>query len=462
MALLVTSCMLGPDYSRPEMDVPAAFRSHGAGNSRESLANLPWWKVFKNKDLQNIIAESLENNKDLKGAIARVEQAREAVTITNAPMFPWADYNAGASKGANSVMGQSTSMNGMTSTSGTYGAGISWQIDMWGKIRRQTEAAQAQYLATEEAQRGVMLSLVSQVALYYLQLIELDQELVITKKTMLSFEKSLDLFRQRNEGGIGNILEVSSAEAALAAAAAQAPMIENQIAQVENALCILLGRTPGNIKRSGSLNDIQNTLRIPAGMPCDLLNRRPDLRQAEQALRVANANIGVTITEYFPSFSLTSSVGQVSSDLSKVNFKNSASWGLGANMTGPLFRAGALSASERQAKAAFMEAKSSYEQTMLTALSEVSNSLIERRKMVDVISNREQAVKAYTQSVSTSFELFGGGLSSYYEVLQAQQNLFPVEIALSQSRLIYAQTVVKLYAALGGGWNMNNDQFKRK
>ena len=462
MALLVTSCMLGPDYQRPEMEVPAAFRTAGGGHATgASLADLPWWKVFKNKDLQNLITEALDNNKDLKAAIARSAQAQESVTITQAPLFPWASYNGGLSKGANSVMGNATSANGATMTSGTYGAGISWQLDLWGKVRRQTEAAEAQFLATEEAQRGIMLSLVSQVAMYYLHLIELDQELQITRNTVTSFEDSLTIFKQLQQGGIGDSLQVSSAEAALAAAAAQIPLVENQISQIENAICILTGRSPGKIKRSGSLNDIQSTVRVPAGMPCDLLNRRPDLRQAEQALRVANANIGVAITEYFPSFSLTTSAGQVSSQLSQATTKNSAFWGLGADMTGPIFRAGALTASERQAKAAFMESKANYEQTMLTALGEVSNSLIERQKLMDVIPAREKSVEAYTKAVSLSRDRYKTGLSSYYEVLTAQQNLFPVEIALSQTRLSYAQTIVKLYVALGGGWVLNNEQFKR-
>lgn len=461
-ALLVSSCMLGPNYERPQMDVPAAFRSAGGSDSSEaSIADLPWWKVFKNKDLQNLISDSLENNKDLKAAIARCEQAREAVTITQSPMFPWMDYNGGLSKGANSAMGQPTAMGGTTTTAGSYGAGVSWQLDLWGKVRRQTEAATAQYLGTEEARRAIMLSLVGQVSMYYLQLIELDEELAITKKTVVSFEESLKLFREQMVGGISDILQVSSAEAALAAAAAQVPLIETQIGQMENAISILTGRTPGSIKRSGGLDDIQSTVGVPSGMPCDLLNRRPDLRQAEQALRTANANVGVAITDYFPSFNLTSSVGQVSGELSKMNFNNSASWGIGANMTGPLFRAGALNASERQAKAAFMEAKSNYEKTMLTALGEVSNSLIERKKLVDVISNREQSVKSYTTAISASRDRFKIGLSNYYEVLQAQQNLFPVEIALSQSRLAYAQTIVKLYTALGGGWGMDNEKFKR-
>lgn len=462
-ALLACSCMLGPDYQRPDMDVPAAFRNPGGKVTSESIADLPWWKVFRNSELRKLISDALENNKDLSAAVARVEQARESVTITESPLFPNLNYQGGLSRGRNYISGNPSPFGagGSTNTSGMYGLGVSWELDLWGKIRRQTEASVAQYLATEEARRGVMLSLVTQVSMYYLQLLELDTELTITKKTVASFEDSLKIFQDLLTGDVGTVLETSSAEAALSAAAAQVPLIETQIAQIENALSILTGRAPGKIKREGSLNDVHQTVSIPSGIPCELMNRRPDLRQAEQQLRAANANIGVAITNYFPSFSLTSATGQVSASLKDATMKGSKYWGLGADMTGPLFRAGALNASERQAKAAFMEAKSNYEQTMLKALGEVSDSLISRKKLVEVIFSRERSVKANELAVSTSKARFKEGVSNYYEVLKAQQDLFSVEIALSQTRLAYAQTVVKLYSALGGGWNLDNDAFKK-
>ena len=452
LALSVMSCTMGPDYVAPELNVPEVYRS-SQKKTDSSIADLPWWKVFKNSGMKNIIEDCLENNKDLAMAVARCEQARETVAITRSDMFPQLDYQAGAGRGKNSAFGATSPTQGMTTNSGVYGGNISWYLDIWGKVRRQTEASMAQYLATEEARHGVVLSLVGQAALYYLQLLELDEELRITHKTIKSFQISLDLFQSQLEGGVGDILQVSSAQAALAAAAAQVPLIETQIAQTENALSILMGKPPGKISRQGSLEDIDSSVHIPTGIPAQLLGRRPDLRQAEQSLRAANAQVGVAITNYFPSISLTSSLGQVSADLSKMTTKNSASWGLGANLTGPLFTAGALSASERQAKAAFQEAKVAYEKAMLNALGEVSNTLISRQKLVEVIAHRESSVKAYSTSVEASMDRFKQGLANYYEVLQAQQNLFPMEVSLCQSRLAYAQSFVRLYMALGGGWN---------
>lgn len=459
IALVTSSCMFGPDYNRPDMDVPAAFRtSEGKKATNESLADLPWWKVFKNRELQNLIEEALNNNKDLHAAISRAEQAREAAVITRSPIFPTLGYNGSTARGRN----YPSASGGGTATSGSYNLSASWEIDLWGKIRRQTEASMAEYLATEEARRGIMLSLVSQVSMYYLQLIELDTELAITLRTVKSFEESLGLFKEQFEGGVGDVLQLSSAEAALASAAAQEPIIKTNIAQIENALSILTGRSPGKIKRNGSLNDIQRAVSIPAGIPAELLNRRPDLRQSEQQLRAANARVGVAISNYFPSINLTGSAGQVSGDLRRTTTSSTAQWGLGANLTGPLFQGGALTAGERQAKAAFMEAKSNYEQTMLKALGEVSDALIERRNLVKVIEQREKSTKAYSTAVDASKDRFKVGMSSYYEVLKAQQDMFPVELSLAQSKLSYAQTVVKLYIALGGGWNMDNDQFSRK
>lgn len=452
--------MMGPNYERPDMDVPAAFRNAN-GSSDESLADLPWWKVFKDKTLQSLISDALQNNKDLNAAIARAEQAYETITITEAPLFPNVGYQAGVSHGKNSTLGNPASTNGKIVSPVSFGASASWYLDFWGKVRRQSEAATASYLATEEARRALMLSLVGQVATYYLQLIEIDQELEITKKTVASFEESLKLFQAQLAGGLGDVLQVSSAEAALASAAAQIPVLETKRAQIENAICLLTGRGPGSINRSGSFDLVSQSVNIPAGIPSALLNRRPDIRQAEQRLRASNAQVGVAIANYFPSISLTSNIGTVSADLTSLNAKTNSSWGIGANLTGPLFQAGALTASERQAKSAFMEAKAGYEQSVLTALGEVANALVERQKLVDVIKQREASVTAYQTAVTASRDRFRTGLSSYYEVLTAQQNLFPVEVALAQSRLAYAQTVVKLYLALGGGWNYDNVSFTK-
>lgn len=451
--------MFGPRYDRPDMEVPAAFR--GASANDVSVADLPWWKVFKNPDLQSLLSDTYSHNRDLKAMMASVEQARQYVTVAQAPLFPWANYGGSVSKGANSAAGNLTSNGGRTLEPGAIQAGASWELDLWGKTRRQTEAAVADYLASEEGQRNLMLSLLSQIANGYLQLLQLDEQLSITKNSVESYKKSHRMFTQQMEGQIGDKLQVASAEAALAASQAQIPMIEAQISSLENTLSVLAGRTPGPVKRSGSLRQLGDTVRIPSGVPAQILNRRPDIRQKEQLLRSANAKIGVAIANYFPSISLTAEGGFVTSDLRNVVGKSSG-WGVNANMTGPLFQAGSLRASERIAKEAFINAKNSYEQTVLSALAEVSSTLIQRTKLTSVTTHQEQAVNAYMTAMNASWERFETGLSDYFEVLYAQQNLFPAQIALSQYRYQYALSIVQLYTALGGGWNLSTKQMLTK
>lgn len=451
--------MFGPRYERPDTDVPAAFR--GSSPSESSVADLPWWKVFKNSDLQNLLSDTYSHNRDLKAMMASVEQARQYVTVAQAPLFPWANYGGAVSKGANSAMGNLTNNGGRTLEPASFDAGASWELDIWGKTRRMTESAVAEYLATEEAQRNLMLSLLSQVASGYLQLLQLDEQLAIMQNSVESYTESYRLFKEQMEGEVGDKLQVASAEAALAAAQAQIPMIESQISSLENTLSVLAGRAPGKIRRSGSLQQLGNAVSIPSGIPAQVLNRRPDIRQKEQLLRSANAKIGVAIANYFPSISLTAQTGMVTSDLRNVVGKSGA-WSVTSNLNGPLFQAGSLRASERMAKEAFLNAKNSYEQTVLNALGEVSSTLIQRNKYSSVNSGQERAVNAYMTAMSSSMERYKAGLSDYFEVLYAQQNLFPAQIKLSQYRYEYAASIVKLYTALGGGWNLTTKQMLTK
>ncbi|MEG0025264.1 MAG: efflux transporter outer membrane subunit [Akkermansia sp.] len=453
--LCVSSCMFGPTYNRPEMDIPAAFRSTGSSDS--SVADLPWWKVFKNSDLQSLISDTYSHNRDLKAMMASVEQARQYVTVAQAPLFPWAGYGGSASKGANSAMGNLTNNGARTMQPGAVQASASWELDLWGKTRRQTESAIAEYLATEEAQRNLMLSLMGQVANGYLQLLQLDEQLSIMKDSVASYTESYRLFKEQMEGEVGDKLQVASAEAALAASQAKIPLLEAEIVSMENTLSVLAGRAPGKIKRSGNLMQLGNAVNIPAGIPAQILNRRPDIRQQEQYMRSANAKVGVAIANYFPSISLTAQSGLVTSDLRHVVGKSGA-WGVNANMTGPLFQAGSLRASERMAKQEFINAKNAYEQTVLNALSEVSSTLVLRNKLSSVTTDQNRAVAAYMTAMTASMERYRAGLSDYFEVLYAQQNLFPSQIQLSQYKYQYAQTLVNLYIALGGGWKMNSQQ----
>lgn len=452
-AVTAPSCMMGPDFKPVDMPMPAAFR--GASVSTESIADLPWWKVFKNKDLQSLLTDTYNNNRDLKAAMARVEKARQYITITEAPLFPWASYAGALSKGANYTNGGVMQTTGDTLTPGGVNGGISWELDIWGKTRRMTEAARADYLASEEGQRALMLSLLRQVGDTYLQLLQLDEQLVILQKAVASYSECLRLFDEQLVGEVGDGLQVASAKAALASSQAQIPAIEAQISNLENAVSVLAGRTPGPVKRSGKLKDLGASITVPAGIPAYILSRRPDIRQKEYQLRAANADVGVAIANYFPSISLTAAGGIASADLSHVQ-GNRGGWGLGTNLTGPLFQAGKLSASEKAAKAEFLAAKNDYEQTVLNAMSEVSSTLIQRSKLRYITSIQAEAVDAYNTAVSLSFERFRTGLSNYIEVLYAQQNLYPAQIQLTQYYYQHASTLVSLYTALGGGWNMSD------
>ncbi len=457
VAMSLSSCMLGPDFKSVDMPMPSAFR--GASATTESLADLPWWKVFKNRDLQNLLTETYNNNRNLLATIARVEQARHQITIDQAPMFPWINFGGNASKGKNYNSGNMYPSGNTTNSPAGGQATVSWELDIWGKTRRMTESARAEYFASEEGQRNLMLSLLKQVADSYLQLLELDEQVQITKASIASYSESLRLFNEQLLGGVGDKLQIASAEAALAASQAQLPALESQIASLENSISVLAGRAPGPVKRSGSLREIAFSVKVPTGLPAYILCRRPDIRQSEQKLRSANAQIGVAIANYFPSISLTGAGGGVSADLSKLsNNSFKSGWGVTGNLTGPIFQAGKLVATERAAREAFNAAKNDYEQTVLSALSEVSTTLIQRDKLRSITSSQERAVQAYQTAVNLSLEKYKEGLSTYIDVLYAQQNLFPAQNKLATYYYQQASTLVVLYTALGGGWNMSAKQ----
>lgn len=451
-AFAASSCMMGPDFKPVDMPMPAAFR--GAPAATESIADLPWWKVFKNKDLQDLLTDTYNNNRDLKATMARVEKARQYITITEAPLFPWADYSGSVSKGSNYTGGSIAQTTGTTLTPGAIDAGISWELDIWGKTRRMTEAARADYLASEEGQRALMLSLLRQVADSYLQLLQLDEQLAIVQKSVESYSESLRLFDEQLEGQVGDGSRDGFRQGGLPPPSPDSRH-SGQIANLENAVSVLAGRAPGHIRRSGSTRDIAYNVKVPAGIPAYILSRRPDVRQSEYQLRAANAEVGVAIANYFPTISLTAAGGLASADLRHVQGRRGG-WGLGANLTGPLFQAGKLTASEKAAKAEFLAARNDYEQTVLNALAEVSSTLIQRDKLRSITATQSEAVEAYHTAVKLSFERYRTGLSNYIEVLYAQQNLYPAQIQLSQYYYQHASTLVSLYTALGGGWNMSH------
>jgi multidrug efflux system outer membrane protein len=451
LSLCLAGCAVGPKYQRPPLDVPAGFRHEPAAATTNSLADLPWWSVFKDAALQDLIRTALTNNYDLRLAVARVDQARAILAGNRSLFFPMLNYNGMASRGKN-VVDNNPFANG--ATEGYYVADIqaSWEIDLWGRIRRLNESARAQMFASQEARRGIMVSLVSQVAEAYFQLLALDQEMDIAKRTTNSFGESLTIFSERLTGGVASKLETSAAQAALASAAATVPDLERQIDVQENLINVLLGRNPGPVPRSHALLQEHLPPVVPAGLPSALLERRPDVREAEQDLRSANAQVGAAVADYFPQITLTGLLGAVSPELSSITGGSANAWSLAAGVTGPLFRAGQLSAARHLALAAREQARLRYQQTVLNAFREVSDQLMARQKFADQRVQQQIAVQAYEVAVQVSKERYVAGRASYYEVLQEQQLLFPAQNTLVQVELDQLLAVVRLYRALGGGY----------
>ena len=421
-----------------------------------SLGDLPWWTIFKDQKLHRLITEALENNLDLRLAVTRIEQARQISAQARGRFFPQIGYDGVIANGRNSTLGSPTYNGGQTQDTALLDLNVFWEIDFWGRIRRLNEAAQAQLLATEEGRRGVVVSLVSGVAQAYFELLELDLELQIAHRNTQSFEETLKIFTQRLEGGVASKLETSSAEGLLGSVAANVPELERQIVLKENQINVLLGRNPGPIERNAALLEQTSPPEIPAGLPSQLLERRPDIRQAEQNLRTANARIGVAVADFFPRIGLTSLFGKVSPELSDFTGGSANMWAVGGTMTGPVFQGGTRVAQYRQAREAWEEAKLRYEQTALNAFQEVSNALISRQKLEAARAQQARAVNAYDQAVRVSLKRYVAGKASYYEVLQNQQNLFPAETSLARTELNQLLAVVQLYKALGGGWQEND------
>jgi multidrug efflux system outer membrane protein len=450
-AAFIAGCAAGPNYRRPVINAPPAIFRGEEKSTNSPSSELAWWQVYEDAALQTLIREALTNNYDLRIAVARVEQARAVAMQARSRFVPSVDYNGTVSRGRNDFFGSAFPNNGATVSSVSATLNAFWEVDLWGRVRRLSESARAQFLASEEARRGVRLSLLSDVATAYFQLLELDQELEIASRTTNSFADSLRIFNQRVEGGTASALQSSRAEAALEDAAATVPAIRERISATENQLCILLGRNPGPIERRASLLT-QRLPDIPNGLPSSLLERRPDLRQSEQLLRSANAQVGESVAEFFPKIGLTAFLGKVSPELSAFTLGSASAWGLAAEGTGPLFEGGRLVGQYRQAKAARQEATWQYQRTILNAFREVSDALVSRQQLADVREHQAHQVQALERAVKLSSERYVAGKASYYEVLEAQQQLFPSELNLARTQRDQLLAVVALYKALGGGW----------
>ena len=433
------------------MPVPEEFRGKMVGTS--NMADLPWQSVLKDANLQNLLTDVFAANRDLRALQYNVDAARQYVTIAAAPLFPWVGYGASTSKGMNSQGGAGVAQTGgITTNPGSAALSASWELDLWGRMRNGVESARASAAAAQENLHNLRISLLRQAACGYLQLLMLDEQLRITRSAAESYRKSLNLFQDQLEAGYADKLQITSAQAPLAAAEAEIPALEMQIAELENTLSVLAGRMPGRIARSGSLSSFAAASKVASGIPAQVIARRPDIRAKEQELRAANADIGVAIANYFPSFSITGAAGYASADLRHTILTHRTGWGIGASLTGPLFQAGQLRANARAKRDAFLAAKASYENTVLGALAEISTTLIQREKLVQVISRQVSAVAAYQEHLELSMERYKAGTASYFEVTQAQLVLFPALKQLAAYRYQYAATIPSLYTQLGGGW----------
>jgi len=447
---LALGCAIGPDYGRPELPAPPAFRDEP--ETPASLADLPWWEVFGDPVLVGLIHESLANNRDLAVAAANVEVARYLAGVQRGELFPQFEGQAGGSRDKEAFLGAPTPGAGRETNYFAL-ANVFWEVDLWGRIRRATEAARAEMLASEAFRRGVVLSLVSGVAQAWFELVELDRELAIARESVVSFEETRDLFERQFLGGVVSKLDSLRAEAALAQAAARVPDLERQIVAKENELSVLIGRPAGTIPRGGTLAEQSVPPEVPPGVPALLLERRPDLVEAEQALVAANARVGQALADYFPRIGLTAVAGSVSSDLSDLLESGTGFWSAGGSALGPLFTFGQTTYTWKAAQAATDASRADYEGAVLNSLREVSDALTDREKLVAVRAEREREVAALRESVAVSQQRYLGGLATYLEVLDAQQQLYPAEFELAQTERDQLLAVVALYRALGGGWN---------
>jgi multidrug efflux system outer membrane protein len=451
-AVLMSGCEVGPKYQRPAVPVPTAYRQTGENQQTEasatSYADLPWWQVFQDPQLQSLIRSALKQNYDLQAAAERINAARAQLGITRSNEFPQVQA------GANGTGGKEYTFQSKYNFL-VLSADAAFQLDLFGRLRRATEAARAQLLATEDAQQTVVLTLVSDVASDYFALLDLDLQLQITRNTVKTQEDAVKLTKLRVGHGVATKLDVLQAQQVLDAANAQIPDLERQIAQEENAINILLGKYPEGVPRGRPLVDQPLPPEVPPGLASALLERRPDIRQAEQNLVAANAEIGVAKAAFFPSISLTGSGGGAfgrSNLFSSLMSSQTGIWSYGAQLTQPIFTGGALKGNLRLTQSEQRQELIAYKQAIQLAFRDVSDALIAYQKYHQVRVRQEETVKDLQDSVALSLSRYRGGITTYLEVLDGQRSLYDSELTLAQARGSEYQSLVQLYKSLGGGW----------
>ena len=456
LALAVAGCAVGPEYKRPDVAPAKEFRSQVGPSEAVSFADLPWWEVFHDKALQGLISEGLANSYDLKITVARIDEAAAQVGIVRADLYPQIGYQALAARQKSFVPLQLP----QNLTYNTFGlaASAAWELDVWGRIRHASDAAKANLFAQEDVRRAVMLTLVSEIAAGYFTLIELDRELAIAQESVDTYRRTLDLFSQRFEAGRDSKLGVVRAQANYEASTASLAALKRAITQQENALCVLIGAYPHAVARGTALTE-QTTPTTPVGLTTDLLERRPDILQAEQVMIGANAEVGVAVANYFPRIGLSALFGWESTrpeDLFKSNFNI---WQIGANLTGPIFQGGRLKSAYQAQQAFWDESISQYKKTITVAFQETSDALVAQQTLVGQREAQQRQVAALRESVDLALQRYDGGRATYFEVLEAEQQLFPSQDALAQTQRDQLIAVVNLYKALGGGWNLKDAEW---
>ena len=459
MAAIIAGCKVGPEYRRPDATPPKDFRSQVASTEAGSLADLPWWQIFNDKALQGLITQALAGNYDLKVAVARIEQARAQVAVVRADLYPQVGYQANAAR-EKSFIPLPQLQGNVTYNSFQAAVNAAWELDVWGRIRRSTDAATAGLYAQEDVRRGVMLALVSDVAANYFLLIELDRQLAIAQESATVYQRTLDLFNQRFQAGMDSKLGVVRAQAAYDSSNAAIAALNRAITQQENAICVLLGTYPRTIERGTQLPQ-QVMPATPVGLTSDLLQRRPDIMQAEQVMIGANAQIGVAIANYYPRIGLSALYGAQGVEVSDLFKSNFSIWSLAAGLTGPIFQGGRLKAGVQAQEAFWNESIAQYKQTITVAFRETSDALIAQQTLVTQRSALESQVQANREAVDLAMQRYTGGRASYFEVLDAEQSLFPSEDALAQTQRDQLVAVVNLYKALGGGWNLKDEEWSQ-
>jgi multidrug efflux system outer membrane protein len=439
---------MGPDYERPDVPVPDGYEAQKVPG--ESFANLEWWELFDDPVLLDLIRTALQNNKELAIALARIEEARAALGFVRADLYPNLDGAAGASRG-NTIPG--TGQPAEINESFVLAANLRYEIDLWGRLRRSNEAARAELLATVEARNAVSITLIADVASIYLLLLDLDHRVEIARRTMQTRQDSLDIIEARFDKGTVPLIDVNQAEIELADAVAELAALEREREQAENLLSVLLGQNPGPLARSDiQSRDALQIPDVPAGLPSELLERRPDIRQSSQLLAAQTARIGVAEAQRFPSLSLTGSLGLASPELDDFLSSDNKVWGISADLLGPIFDAGRGRARVEAERARTEQLLNSYQLTVLEAFREVEDSLVDIHTYRREANAREQQVTAALSAATLSRARYDGGVTSYLEVLESERSLFRAELLASSTRRQQIVAIVSLYKALGGGW----------